>query len=327
VRPVRIDTTGLHGPTPGAARGSRWHGIGNGYYVPVATDRLRTEQRIAETAAHLPSGGAVTGWASLRMQGGAFFDGLAPDGVALLPVPVRVPPDCHPRKRPGVRFVRGVLDGIEPMWGIPCTPARQALLDEMRLAEELREAVVAMDMAAAAELTSVARMHRYLARRTSWRGVPGIPQVRRALALAEDDSASPQETRLRLVWLLDAGLPRPRVNVPVFDRTGTLLGYPDLLDAAAGFVVEYDGDDHRKARRHSSDVDREDRLRAARLEVTRVTSLDLLHVHHLVDRLLRARARARFERPQERGWLLEPPSWFTARRPLDERLDRMGVPR
>ena len=43
--------------------------------------------------------------------------------------------------------------------------ARAALFDAMRTAPSLTEAVVAMDMAAAAELVSVARMRRYVATR------------------------------------------------------------------------------------------------------------------------------------------------------------------
>jgi hypothetical protein len=327
VVPVRLDPAGRTGPTPGAARGARWKRVGGGYYLPAGTDRTTTEQRIADVWVRLPPGAALTGWSSLRMQGGAFFDGLEPDGRTFLPVRVRVPPGCHPRPRPGVEFVEGTLDPVVSMWGMPCTAVRQAVLDEMRLADDLRESVVAMDMAAAAELTSIRRMTRYLERRTSWRGVPGIPQVRSALALADERSASPQETRLRLVWRLDAGLPTTEVNVPVFDRTGRLLGYPDLLDVAAGFVAEYDGEDHRAARRHSSDVDREDRFRRVRLEVTRVTSLDLPRTGHLVTRLRAARGRASFEPPEQRSWTLEHPPGFTPQPALDTVLDRRGVPR
>ena len=40
----------------------------------------------------LPAVGAVTGWAACRLHGAAFFDGLAPDGVTPLPVPLAVGP-------------------------------------------------------------------------------------------------------------------------------------------------------------------------------------------------------------------------------------------
>src|SRR3954447_802486 len=68
--------------------------------------------------------------------------------------------------------------------------------------------------------------------------------MRAALDLASEDSRSPNETRMRLVWVLDAGLPVPAVNQPVYDLDGRLLGVADLLDVAAGVVGEYDGEDH-----------------------------------------------------------------------------------
>lgn len=131
-----------------------------------------------------------------------------------------------------------------------------------------------------------------------------MPVVRAALELASDRSASPPETRLRLVWELDAGLPPPLVNVPVYSRTGQLLGIPDLLDPVAGLVVEYDGDDHRDPHRHSEDVDREARFRGVGLEVTRVTGRDLRRTPELVHRLHTARKRARFDPEDSRAWVI-----------------------
>ena len=156
--------------------------------------------------------------------------------------------------------------------GIPCVTVERAAFDAMRTALDLREAVVAMDMVAAAELTSVLRMRHYVQGRSGW---AGVGQVRAALDLASEHSRSPNETRLRLVWVLDAGLPIPEVNRPVLDRGGRLLGVADLLDVAAGVVGEYDGADHRAARRHTRDVAKEDALREHGLEVFRVTALDL----------------------------------------------------
>ena len=76
---------------------------------------------------------------------------------------------------------------------------------------------------------------------------------------------------MRLIWVLDAGLPPPRCSRPVFDRSGRLIGYPDLLDVDAGVVGEYDGADHRRALRHSRDVAREEDFRRAGLEYFKVT--------------------------------------------------------
>jgi hypothetical protein len=128
------------------------------------------------------------------------------------------------------------------------------------------------------------------------------------------------------VWVLDAGLPRPLVNQPLFDRRGRLLGYPDLLDVEAGLVGEYDGEDHRRARRHSSDVDREARMRDVRLEVTRATGIDLADRRALATRIQTARRRAPFVAPASRGWTTTAPAWFRPALPLDAELDLRGEP-
>ena len=109
------------------------------------------------------------------------------------------------------------------------------------------------------------------------------------------------------MWTLDAGLPRPLVNQPVFDRRGRLLGYPDLLDVEAGLVGEYDGEDHRRSLRHSHDVGREALFRRHGLEVTRATSWDLRDRADLCDRIRDARARCRPLPLDRRSWTLTPP--------------------
>lgn len=295
-------------------------------YLPSGTDRSTEEQRIAEAAATLPPGGAVTGWAALRLHGGAFFDGLGPDGRTPAAVPVRLPDGHHHRPTPGVRHLRGTPTDVVLVHGVPCLAPAPALLDAMRLHEDVRDAVVDVDMAAAAQLTSPRRMREMLESRPSWRGVPGVPLVREALALADQHSASPPETRMRLVWLLDAGLPRPLVNQPVFDRRdGSLVAVPDLLDLEAGLVVEYDGDDHRSARRHSDDVDREARLREHLLEVTRSTGRDVRNRAHLAARFRAARERARYVEPGRRTWTIGAPPWYRPPTPLDVLLDLRGA--
>ena len=106
---------------------------------------------------------------------------------------------------------------------MPCTTPLRALFDDMRRAPDERESTVAMDTMAAAELVSIRQMRSYVEGRSGWRGVP---QVRRALDLADENGMSPNETRMRLVWVLDAGLPNPLVNQPVFDLRGKLSALP-----------------------------------------------------------------------------------------------------
>lgn len=133
--------------------------------------------------------------------------------------------------------------------GIPCTNVARATFDAMRQADDDREAVVELDMMAAAERISIMRMAAYPAAHGGWQRTG---RVLRAVDLASEHSLSPNETRLRLIWVLDAGLSRDvLVNCPVHDRTGALLGIADLLDPAAGLAVEFDGAEHRGAGRRA----------------------------------------------------------------------------
>lgn len=272
----------------------------------------------------MPEGGAITGWAGCRWWGAGYFDGLGNDGREELPVPLALGAAHDLRDRQGVRISRDRLpdDDICVRHDVRCTRPERSLFDAMRWSGDLREAVVALDMMAAAELTSVRRMRGYCGDHGHWNG---LPRVVEALDLASERSMSPNETRVRLTWVLDAHLPPPLVNQPVFDLRGTLLGIADLLDPFAGVVGEYDGAAHREADRHRRDVRREDLFRRAGLEYFKVVGLDLLDTDLMVERMLAARARARFAAPHERAWTLNPPrGWDESpldAAGLDERLE------
>lgn len=84
----------------------------------------------------------------------------------------------------------------------------------------------------------------------------------------------------------------------------------DLFDEEAGLVVEFDGAEHRKARRHARDVAREERCRQLGLEYAKVTGPDLRDRRLVVDRLRSARSRALFLPAGARAWTLDyPPGW------------------
>jgi hypothetical protein len=321
VVPVRVDPLGVLGPTPNQARGPRWRATSAGLFVPVDTDSTVPEQRILEQSMRL-SGGAVTGWASCRMHRAAFFDGLRRDGRTPIPVPLNCGPLHQIRKLPGDDLIRDLIRPWEIVLigQVPCTIVLRATFDAMRYARSVREAVVALDMMAAPRLVSPRRMALYLPAKQGWEG---IQQCRDAVPLADEHSKSPQESRLRLVWMLDALRPRPRVNPPLFDLHGRLLGYPDLIDPVAGVVGEYDGEDHRDVTQHSSDVDREARFRDHDLEVFRVTGPDLRKVDPVVRRIHSAYRRAKRVPPERRTWTLSPPAWWSPPESLDELLDRV----
>lgn len=321
VRPVPLDLEGVRGPTPGQAKGTSWRRTSHGFYVPVATVNADIpEQRVVEQAVRLPDGGAVTGWASLRMRGGNFFDGLAADGRTQIAVPLAVGGLSKMRGDERVLVSREPLDPSEVvlLHGVPCTVVRRALFDEMRRTRDLRESVVAMDMAAAALMVSVRQMCEYAQQRRSWRRAAS---VHRALELASERSRSPQESRTRMVWEIDAGSPSPLVNQRIWDLEGNLLGIADLLDLEAGLVGEFDGADHREATRHTRDISRQERFERHGLQVFRVTGLDLLDPARVVARIHFHRSRALFLAESERRWTVTPPRGWEREQTLDEYLE------
>lgn len=266
------------------------------------------EQRIVEATAHLPEGGAVTGWAALRLAGAAYFDGRSGDG-AIRPVSLAVGRRSGRRRRPGIlhSYERLTSDDVSERLGVPVTVPEVALFHELREPPFERDAVVAADMTLAAGLTTLERMWDLAAERSTWNR---SPWVRHSLQFATDRSRSPNESRLRLIWVLDAGLASPLVNQPIFTRDGDFICIADLFDPTAGLVVEYDGATHRDARRHASDVARAERIRQVGLEVTVVTGADLPRRALVVQRLLDARNRCPFLPERRRAWTLqEPPGW------------------
>lgn len=292
--------------------------------MPASVDGAVVEQRIVEQAARLPQHCAVTGWAALRWRGAAFFDGTTAGGRALLPVRLLVGIDRNLREHPGSTVSREFLSPreVEVIDGIPVTTVQRALFDEMRRSGRKRDAVVALDMAMAARLISLKLFATYLEQRAAW---IGIPLVRAAVDLASEHRRSPQESRMAMTWEIDAGLPRPLYNTPVFTRTGRLLGIPDLLDPVSGTIGEYDGADHRETSRRQRDVRREQGFRDHGLEYFSVVGGDLGDRELVARRMLSTRQRSRFLAPESRPWTLEPPAWWRPQESLDDYLMRIGV--
>ena len=292
VWPLPVDPDGMLGPTPGQARGPRWRRTSPGLYVPSEVDAALVEQRILEAAQRLPEGGAVTGWAALRLHRAGFFDGCTEGGNGIRPVPLLLPPGTDVRRARGVTVRRErILDGdVTSVHGIATTTPLRATFDEIRAQLDLRSAVVVLDMALAARVLTLAELSRRL---PGWAGWTGVRQVRAVLPLADPGSLSPQETRVRLVWVLDAGFPPPRCNVAVGDVDGNWVGRPDLLCEELAVVGEYDGAMHRGRDRHRSDVRREDLFRRCGLETFTVVAGDLANTALVVDRMRAAVDRAR----------------------------------
>jgi hypothetical protein len=257
-------------------------------YVPSGAERS-AEQRVIEQGVRLRSG-AITGWAALRLWGGGYFDGLDRDGTTPLPVQVGAGTD-RLRSSEGLSVLRSGVDerDVGIRYGVRCLRPEAALFDEMRRTGNLRDAVVAADMAAAAKLLTISGMRAYASGRS---GERGRWLVLDALAYAVEDSWSPMETRLRLIWVLDAGWDRPLCNRGVLDASGRLIGHPDLMDPRRGIIGEFNGADHRGRARYRRDVWREDKFRSTGLECFTIVGGDIDDVPLVIARMEAARARA-----------------------------------
>ena len=242
----------------------------------------------------------MTGWAALRMYGGGYFDGLDRDGLTPRAVRLVVPRGGNLRRWGLTEVERAAIAAseIRVLHGVPCTSALRAVFDAARSAADQREAVVVVDMALAAGLISLDAYLRYAFARRGW---PGARRARSAALLADPRSLSPQETLMRLIWVLDARLPTPRSNWPVSALDGRRLGRPDLLCDELGVIGEYDGAGHRRRSRHRADVARDQAFRDAGLESFVVVGGDIEDTCLVVDRMKAAVLRAQ-QADRPRRW-------------------------
>lgn len=266
------------GVTPGELAGPRWHAPTRGVRRPAGPldDRPLAAppmQRLYDVAELLPHGAAIGGWGAAYLLGALDLDGRGDTGLQLEPVPIVLPPPLLVRVRPEIVRWRSALadQDVEVVNGVPCTAAARTGFDLARRLP-LRRAVVALDALGRQAGLAPEAVLRYRHQHRRWRGVP---RVDTAVSLADPRARSTGETRLRLVWVLDAGLPAPEVNPWVLGADGSLLGMGDLLDPEAGLLGEYDGAGHRDLMAHALDNAREEWLEDSGLVVVRAAAPDL----------------------------------------------------
>jgi very-short-patch-repair endonuclease len=85
--------------------------------------------------------------------------------------------------------------------------------------------------------------------------VKGLRQVDRALDLVDAGAESPQETRLRLMFISE-GYPRPRTQIPVLAPDGHPRYYLDMGWEELMVAVEYDGKHHTERPVYTKDITR-----------------------------------------------------------------------
>jgi len=278
-------------------------------YLPTSVE-LTTEQRIVEASCCLPEYGGVTGWAALHWQKAErWFDGTAPDG-SLLPVTLAVAGNDI-RPQPGIQVSAERLDPRDLIIvdGLSLTVAVRSVCFEMRYASSDREAARCLSMAAYYDLVSIDELADYASQHSGW---TGIPQCRRGIPLAEENCWSPAELDMVLTWRLEADLPRPLCNQPLFDLDGRHIGTPDLVDLEAGVIGQYHGGLHLSGTQRAIDERAVERYRDVGLECFSMLAADRGRAGRMAERMHAARSRARWEAESLRRWTIEQPPWWTA---------------
>jgi hypothetical protein len=296
-------------------RGRGWRQTSRGWYVPSSVDRDSSPtQRIVESIPLIPAEGALAGWAAAFVHGVDQLDGRDPWTFAPQPVPIVRGADRGHIPRDWLVSYRDRLQNgdVVVVQGLPVTSPLRTAFDGSRRAGSLAEAVAFIDAMAHTERIAIAELASYIVDHPGWRG---ISLARRACALAHPGALSTWESRQRLFHVVEAELPTPLVNQPIFDLSGGLLGIADLFDPDAGLVHEFDGQFHRERTQHRRDNVREESFESTGLIVVRSDSLDLRDHRLELARRLRdgwQRGMAR-DRSHDR-WTLIEPAWFVAQR-------------
>lgn len=242
--------------------GASWKRLGPETYVWVGLpdDPIH---HLGAAMRRLPSGAVFSGHTA------AWLHGI--DVAPCKPVEATVPVGAGPSARAGIALRRCALPhgDVVRVRGMSATSMARTIADLAR-ALSLTEAVVVADAA----------LHRRkirLEQLKSWACAnamrPGIRQLRRVVDLADEAAESPMESRLRMVLVL-GGLPRPRAQVPIYDRSGRFVGRPDLYFGDQRLGIEYDGAIHREAMAH--DNRRQNSLLRAGVRLLRFTAGDVL---------------------------------------------------
>jgi hypothetical protein len=215
---------------------ARWYQpLFRGVYVPKdSTVTLRDRAKAAWLATGRQA--VITGVAASGLYGASWVD--ANTAIELIS-------PRHARPQPGllVRQESIAPDEVTTVSGIPVVVRARAAFDLGRHLDR-GESIARLDALMRNQVFSAEDVL-HLAKR--YPGVRGLKRLFSVLPLVDGGAASPQETRLRLLYV-DAGLPCPTTQVPIYNgwRAVRIL---DLGWEHFRVGSEYDGDVHRTDRR------------------------------------------------------------------------------
>jgi len=261
------------GITKQQLRGAAWRRLGAGFYAwnEIADDEM---VKLDSVSRRLPPNAAFSG------RTAAWLHGL--DVRPCSPIEITLPAASSLSRVAGVIVRRSdtLMSEVSTKRGLRLTSRTRTFADLGRR-EPLVEAVAVLDMATHRRLVTVADLRRWTDTHIGFRGVR---RLRESLELVEPATESPMETRLRLV-LVQAGLPAPRVQVPLRDGNGFFVGRPDLYYPLHRLAIEYDGSSHRESL--AADNRRQNRLIDAGYRLLRFSASDVLSAPESVVALVR----------------------------------------
>jgi hypothetical protein len=246
-------------------RSRAWRRLFRGIYADSSRPLTHGLRCAAASRYLLPAGAALAGRSAATLLG----SGLARPTD---PVEILVPPSATFGPVEGLRIHSAELcaEDVCRIRGMPVTRPVRTCWDLARWLTVI-EAVVLIDRMLGMRIVTRTELVRYAQRRASDRGGRRFAQ---AVRLADGGSGSPQESRLRVRFVL-AGLPRPEVQFSVV-VDGRLLARVDLAWPDLKIAVEYDGLWHvGSARQMHDDRERLNRLMGAGWVVIHVTSARL----------------------------------------------------
>ena len=213
----------------------RWYTtIYRGVYMPKSA---KVSLRDRAAAAWLASGrrGVIAGVAASALHHASWVDPTHPIEI--------VGAKCRPQTGLIPRLERIADDEVTRAAGLPVTTRVRTAFDLGRH-QSRPEALARLDA-----LMWTQRFSRHAVGELADRypHARGVRQLRELLPLVDGGADSPTESRTRL-WLIDAGMPIPQTQIPVF-RGRQPVAFLDMGWDEFKVAVEYDGDHHRKNRR------------------------------------------------------------------------------
>jgi hypothetical protein len=248
--PFLVTAAVLRGVSYKILRGGRFRRMFRDVYV--AADAPDTERlRLAAVRLILPEDAVVSGRSAAWLLG---VDIARQDDLLEITLPRGMTLGNRTVLRP---LQAEILEAdIVVRRGVQVTSPLRTAFDLARRSDRV-EAVVAIDAFWRKGKISPERLLEYANQHPGWRGVRRIPGI---LALADPKVDSPMESRMRMLLVLQAGLPKPETQIKVVRVDGSTAARIDMGYRNRTLGVEFDGQIHAEGRVRVRDYRRHNEL-------------------------------------------------------------------